>query len=392
MIDYDRMYLIDCTRYADESCRNSTWRVLNAGAEWGGCKNVFGAHVCSHPSERWLHRTEVFSDDSMVVYGGFSHFCEDYCNDMWLFDFTDNAWTEMMEVGNTAVGPGKRFKFSSVVVNDKMYVYGGFRLWQGFAHENSVENDWSGTSQYPLGGYLNDLWVYDKAANKWTNLTENAVCPDLTLLDTSLDIDTECTLTWPSGRAGHAAVYFDQAIFIHGGYQTFFPYPSTSGRGAGRGTLSTRDAGFIPYPSHPYYLEDFWKYNLSTGLWSQITSNEDDASDRRLQKTPPPRLDHVMVATKDVFLLFGGYISNYYYDDTWQYNTSRMDINFKCRSSVDTLASDTHTCLTSVDVYTLCFCTFLRCEPLGEADELRARAVPERVHGRPGGAARRAQR
>lgn len=315
---------LDCTRYADESCRNSTWRVLNAGAEWGGCKNVFGAHVCSHPSERWMHRAEVFRDDSMIVYGGFSRFCEDYCNDMWLFDFADNTWTEMMEIGNTAPGPGKRFKFSSVVVGDKMFVFGGFRLWHGFAHENSAENDWSGTSQYPIGGYLNDLWVYDKALNTWTNVTETAVCPDLSLLDASLGIDTTCSVTWPSGRAGHAAVYFDRAIFVHGGYRTFFPYPSTTGRGAGRGTLTVRGTGFIPYPSHPYYLEDFWKYNLTTGLWTQITpaSATTDEADRRLQKMPPPRVDHALIATKNVFVLFGGYISNHYYDDTWQFNTS----------------------------------------------------------------------
>lgn len=323
----DRWYAaIDCTRYADESCRNSTWQVLDAGAEWGGCKNVFGAHVCSHPPERWMHRAEVFSDDSMVIYGGFSRLCEDYCDDMWLFDFTDNMWTEMMEIGTTATGPGKRFKFSSVVVDDKMFVFGGFRLWHGFAHENSVENDWSSTAQYPVGGYLNDLWVYDKASNTWTNLTEVALCPDLTLLDLALDVDTECTLTWPPGRAGHAAVYFDQAIFVHGGYHTFFPYPSTSGRGAGRGTLTIREAGFIPYPSHPYYLEDFWKYNLTTGLWTEIKAAEASESasepDRRLQKMPPARLDHTLVATKDVFVLFGGYISNHYYDDTWQFNTS----------------------------------------------------------------------
>lgn len=44
---------------------------------------MFGAQVCSHPPERWFHSAEVFDDDTMLVYGGFSALCEDYCNDMW---------------------------------------------------------------------------------------------------------------------------------------------------------------------------------------------------------------------------------------------------------------------------------------------------------------------
>ncbi|KAJ0396220.1 hypothetical protein P43SY_001509 [Pythium insidiosum] len=312
-------YDINCTRYADDSCLDKTWTLRRAGAEWGGCKIVFGARVCSHPSERWFHRAEVFQDDSMLVYGGFSAFCEDFCDDMWLFDFTDNSWTEMMEIGNAAFGPGKRFKFSSVVIGFKMYVFGGFRLWHGFAHENSVENDWSDVSRYPRGGYLNDLWVYDKLANKWTNVTEKVVCPRLTLLQELERIDVECVLSWPPGRAGHASVAVRDAIYIHGGYRTFFPYPSTTGAGAGRGTLSVRGTGFTPYPTHPYYLDDLWKFNLTTGVWSRELVDEGF--------TPPPRVDHTLVEARGVVFLFGGYISNYYFDDTWQYNVS--DIHWR---------------------------------------------------------------
>lgn len=297
---------VDCTRYADDSCRDKTWVQLDAGAEWGGCKNVFGAKVCSHPSERWFHRAEVFSDDTMLIYSGFSALCEDYCNDMWLYDFADDSWTEMMEIGNTAVGPGKRFKFSSVVLNDKLYVFGGFRLWHGFAHENSVENDWSDTSHYPRGGYLNDLWVYDKRANKWSNLTETVVCPELTVLQKLEGIDVECTLKWPPPRAGHASVVNGDAIYIHGGYRTFFPNPSTTGAGAGRGTLTVRGTGFTPYPTHPYYLVDMWKYNLTTGLWEELTVDPNDEVDTRPmeERKPDARLDYtIVVATTSSFSL-----------------------------------------------------------------------------------------
>ncbi|RLN88754.1 hypothetical protein BBJ28_00009809 [Nothophytophthora sp. Chile5] len=297
--------------------RFRAWEVLDTGADWGGCKIVLGAYVCSHPSERWMHGAEAFSDGTMAVYGGFGPMCDDYCDDLWLFDFSDATWTEMIELGSSAHGPGKRFKFSSVVLDDKLYVFGGFRLWQGFAHENSESNDWNDTSHYPLGGYLNDLWVYDKQLNGWTNLTEIVECPAdaKVLADAALSgIEVECVVTWPPGRAGHSAVVFDQAIFIHGGYRTFFPYPTTSSAGAGRGTLTTRETGFTPYPTHPYYLDDMWKYNLTTKLWSRIVADSDTV--------PGPRLDHSLVVANDILVLFGGYISNYYYDDTWQYNIS----------------------------------------------------------------------
>ena len=43
-----------------------------------------------------------------------------------------------------------------------MMVFGGHRLWHGFATDNSEANSWSSYAEYPRGGYLEDLWVYTK--------------------------------------------------------------------------------------------------------------------------------------------------------------------------------------------------------------------------------------
>lgn len=43
-----------------------------------------------------------------------------------------------------------------------MMVFGGHRLWHGFATDNSEANLWSSYAEYPKGGYLQDLWVYTK--------------------------------------------------------------------------------------------------------------------------------------------------------------------------------------------------------------------------------------
>ena len=31
-------------------------------------------------------------------YGGFSHRCEDYCDDLWSYDFRDNTWMEIYPI------------------------------------------------------------------------------------------------------------------------------------------------------------------------------------------------------------------------------------------------------------------------------------------------------
>jgi hypothetical protein len=41
-------------------------------------------------------------------------------------------------------------------------VFGGHRLWHGYSPENSYVNDWSSYISRPVGGYLNDLWIYTK--------------------------------------------------------------------------------------------------------------------------------------------------------------------------------------------------------------------------------------
>lgn len=43
-----------------------------------------------------------------------------------------------------------------------MMIFGGHRLWHGFATDNSESNSWSSYAEYPKGGYLDDLWVYTK--------------------------------------------------------------------------------------------------------------------------------------------------------------------------------------------------------------------------------------
>lgn len=46
----------------------------------------------------------MFDDNTMIVYGGYSQRCGDYCDDVWSFDLRDNTWMEMYPLGHFAEG------------------------------------------------------------------------------------------------------------------------------------------------------------------------------------------------------------------------------------------------------------------------------------------------
>lgn len=100
-----------------------------------------------------------------------------------------------------------------------MWMFGGFRLWHGYASDNSWENDWDSHDVYPAGGYLNDMWTYKKKLldvasgeevptespgyGVWKNITSIDRC-----FDTPGDLwsernDRSCEIDWPKRRAGH---------------------------------------------------------------------------------------------------------------------------------------------------------------------------------------------
>jgi len=345
-------YNISCERYGMESCVDQGWTQMSSGSKWGGCKyadsvdNTAYILQCTHPTERYHHAAGVFDDDlggTMVVYGGFSEFCEDYCDDMWGFNLTDNTWRQMYK----EIPPGKRWKASATFSDNKLFVFGGHRLWHGFSAENSVDNLWESLENLPNGGYLDDLWVYEHRVEgqepnwfegyygqagtlegNWTEIARKETCfsdPGEAWAERN---DVTCEVNWPSGRAGAAMALRtdqntgDQELWVHGGFRTQFPYPKSSSAGAGLGAavdLQGASTGTTLFPAYPYFLQDLWKYDVSTGFWTEIPT----VSSVR----PGPRYDHVMVWAHyrtidtppaggdlnqhDFLLLHGGYRSNY---------------------------------------------------------------------------------
>ena len=277
------VYDLDCHRFADLPCQDDGWRVLHPGIPYGGCRDKDGLRTCETPSERWEHVAAMIDSSTMVVYGGYSQECEDYCDDVWSFDFDTMHWERIF----LGADPGKRWKASMVSINrdtemSSVVLFGGHRLWHGFASQNSQENRWENTEIYPDGGYLNDLWILekrvdndsDKSAHKWTwtQQVPQESCVDSPGIAWEDRNNVRCEVYWPRQRSGHASAFDSERnrMWIHGGYTAHYPYPSSSSSGSGDGVKSLREIGFIPFASHSYYLDDLWVYDIATGVWEQM--------------------------------------------------------------------------------------------------------------------------
>ncbi len=280
------VYDLSCSRFDDLPCVDNGWRVLHPGTIFGGCQ---GNGSCDTPFARWGHGASM-DGDSMLIYGGFSQECEDYCKDLWSFNFNTLQWSEV-KTDSSSPNPGSRWKFSMIDYHNKhqesdiiAILFGGHRLWHGFSIENSEENSWSSTEKYERGGYLNDLWLLKKqkimSENEsefvWERQYAKESCrpsPGLTWKERN---NVRCDIYWPKERSGHAAVFDKErnGLWIHGGFTSHYPYPSSTSPGSAEGVKAQRKKGFIPFASHSYYLDDLWFFNISSGYWKQMKQSE----------------------------------------------------------------------------------------------------------------------
>ena len=282
-------YELNCTRFADDACELSNWRVEHPGGIEGACKIVLGVEICTTPSERWMHGAAMYDDGTMLIYGGFSQRCEDYCDDLWSFDLKRNTWMEIDAIGQMpsgGAGPSKRVKFSLVFSGKKMWLFGGFRLWHGFASDNAEENLWGSRALAEEGGYMNDFWTYtkrllapDSSCRQPRSGSVNGEHHVIAVLRgrTGDTWETRSASRAPSrgrGRcAGHVAV-LDETATACGctAVHDLLPVSALDRHRLGYGTQSASSStgSFSPYPTYPYYLDDLWFYNLTSGYWREI--------------------------------------------------------------------------------------------------------------------------
>ncbi|OTA81427.1 hypothetical protein M434DRAFT_210764 [Hypoxylon sp. CO27-5] len=134
------------------------------------------------PSGRYGHSLNIVGSKIYIFGGQVEGY---FMNDLAAFDLNqlqmpNNRWEilgENVETGGAVQGkvPPARTNHSMITFNDKMYLFGGTNGFQWF----------------------NDVWCYDPAVNKWTQL--------------------DCIGYIPVPREGHAAALVDDVMYIFGG-------------------------------------------------------------------------------------------------------------------------------------------------------------------------------
>jgi len=265
----------------------------------------------SSPAARNAHGMCFIGDDKIVMFGGQISSYPYYFDDTWIYDLSDNTWTNMNPSGDI---PSLRAGCAMAYLgedDDRVLLFGGF-------------ND--------DNGLLNDTWVYDLSENAWTEMNPAGDIPSVRLGHAMVFIDLDQTLlfggfnyftneyfndtyiydlsenTWyqqnpgtkPDGRYDHGMAYFGwDKVILFGGYAYNDEY------GAEMESDST------------------WIYSINSATWTNMEPTG---------TIPTPRTEHAMAYVGgDRALMFGGFLSTFTMNDTWIYdfsdNTWIEDIN-----------------------------------------------------------------
>jgi hypothetical protein len=114
-------------------------------------------------------------------------------SEVWRFDMNKKIWSKVSVVGEP---PSSRDGQSGTYIGEgKFVIFGG----QGFAEPNKKlgrESDGMKTQTHWKRDVLNDLWLFDCEASKWTPIYPNG-------------------LSFPMGRRGHTAIYVNTVFGSH---------------------------------------------------------------------------------------------------------------------------------------------------------------------------------
>lgn len=232
----------------------------------------------------------------VILFGGRD--TEDYV-DTWAFDSKTDTWS--------LLSPGGR------------------RPWARHGHALVYEPThgkiilFGGTSMAGLLLGLNDLWIYDPAANTWTMLTPNG------------DV--------PPGRSGHSLAYdpVSKKVILFGGSAqsqylgdtwTYDPAANTwtqltplgdqpSPRSAASLLFDPGLNKFLLFGGRDAHdLNDTWTFDPATKAWARLSPTGD---------IPPARYSYGMVYDTEASrtILFGGNAQGSgYLNDTWAYDSA----------------------------------------------------------------------
>lgn len=263
-------------------------------------------------------------------------------------------WSRV-HLSHDSIVPPPRSGAASVVVQGKLYMFGGYgggtgrlddffsfdfqkNVWEevtvygdtkpGCRENNGVVSSDSSKSIYLFGGYdgnswLNDLWKFDIESKRWTCIQESSD-------PTPEDMDIEGGKV-PSRRFGYVSVVHDDKLVLFGGFDGsrwladmyVFDFKTKKWN-------EVEQKGKLPSPrscpawakdsTHCYIQggydgverkDDFFACDLSTYTWTQMPS---------LGTTPSPRYFHSCCLYGNKMYLYGGYSGSIRLADMYAYD------------------------------------------------------------------------
>src|SRR5581483_8065583 len=205
---------------------------LNTGGRYNPNTDSWTATNASAPDPRERH-TAVWTGSEMIVWGGSTFFFQDF-NTGGRYNPGTNTWTAT----STTNTPDARNSHTAVWTGDEMIV-------------------WGGSGEFPNSTDLNTGGRYDPSTNSWTATN---------------------TYNVPDPRSGHTAVWTGSEMIVWGGNGQGFP--STLNTGA--------------------------RYDLATDSWMATTLTDE----------PSPRNGHTVVWTGTEMIVWGGEDDNFNFLNT----------------------------------------------------------------------------
>ena len=243
-------------------------------------------------SHRYKH-SAIINNDTMIVFGGYSPKCLDYCSDVWIWDISNNndnnKWNRLIRHLDHDYRTNytiERWFHSSFLYDNEMYIFGGQRRDGEFMNDIHKLN---------INNYTGN-WAY-------INKSNNIILPSI--------------------RVGFGFTKYnndnntDNIGFIHGGLYSDYTKNDT-------------------YTDDVTWERDLWRYTIIDNndvIWdnmSYLNIIETDPIDEiqtelnRWYKIPYPRMNHLLfhAPNSDILFLFGGSNQNEWFNETWRYNIS----------------------------------------------------------------------
>lgn len=196
-------------------------------------------------------------------------------NDLYAYDMMTNIWTQVETQGMV---PTPRSGAKGVAFSNSFYLFGGYTRKDGV--------------------YYNDLYRFDTVSGIWTKLF--------------------CTGDTPSIRTDHTAVFYENSIYIFGGYDGKTRFNDLRAcKLENFEWAKLPENGVQPLPrfghtavvyNHSMYifggwdghetLDDLYQYSFTTNIWYELR--------RTLGVKPSPRYRHSCVIFSGSLFIFGG--------------------------------------------------------------------------------------